>query len=192
MKSKDMSALDFSIKVSVMVFASYFLLACGSNDMQDLRKQLEEIESKPKGRIPPPPEFKAFETFTYQSAGLRSPFERPADVEIRTVVSDGKVVKPDLNRRKEALERFSLDAMSFVGTLSKEKEGNELYALVDDGDGGVHRVQVGDYLGQNNGKVVLVDRRRLELIEIVPNGQVNDEGEKLWMERPRSLVLRDE
>lgn len=181
------------LKLMLVLLSSVAILGCSSNDgMQDLRVKLKEIEDKPKGRIPPPPEFKAFDTFTYQSAGMRSPFEKPVEVIFQEKIQVGESVKPDLERRKEALEKFSLDAMAFVGTLSKEDEGNSLYAIIDDGDGGVHRVQVGDYLGQNHGKVLNINTRRIELIEIVPSGQLDDDGNKLWIERPRNLVLRDE
>lgn len=187
-----MNVFSHYAKNLLVVCSVTLLLACGSEDMQDLRIQLDEIKAKPKGRIPPPPEFKSFESFTYQSSGLRSPFEKPVEVIFDTKINLGKSVKPDLDRRREALEKFSLDAMSFVGTLSKPEEGDVLYAIIDDGSGGVHRVQEGDYLGQNHGKVVSINVRRVEVVEIVPSGQLDDEDNKLWIERPRSLVLRDE
>lgn len=179
------------------IFSSLFVLVlvgCSStDDLKDLKDQLAEIEAKPKGRIPPPPEFKAFQTFTYQSAGLRSPFERPVEVIFESKLQANASVKPDMQRRKEALERFSLDSMSFVGTLVKEDEkGAALWAIIDDGEGGVHRIKEGNYLGQNHGKVLSITDRRVEVLEIVPSGQLDDEGNKLWIERPRSLVLRDE
>jgi type IV pilus assembly protein PilP len=185
--------INVLFKIILLTFLSFSFYACSSSDdMQDVRAKLKEIEDKPKGRIPPPPEFKAFETFTYQSAGVRSPFEKPVEVIFETEIQAGESVEPDLQRRKEALEKYSLDAMSFVGTLSKEDEGNELFAIIDDGDGGVHRVQAGDYLGQNHGKIININVRRIEVMEIVPSGQLDDEGNKLWIERPRNLVLRDE
>ncbi len=180
------------VKPFLILFSLAFLVSCGSGDqMADLRQKLKEIDEKPKGRIPAPPEFKAFESYTYQAAGLRSPFEQPAEEVIGPAVAN-KAVTPDLERRKQALEKFSLDSMAFVGTLSKEKLGDELYALVDDGAGNVHRVQVGDYLGQNFGKILTISARKVEILEIVPSGQLDDDGNKLWIERPRNLILRDE
>jgi len=174
-----------------LVLSLMLISACGSNDDYDaLIQKLDDIQARPKGRIPPPPEFKAFEIFTYQSAGLRSPFERPLlDDDFKPPVSSGRSVKPDDLRRKEALEKFSLDAMSYVGTL--EHENDSTWAIVDDGQGGVHRVTSGNFLGKNNGKIVNIEQRRIELLEIIPSGQLDDDGNKLWIERPRSLVLRD-
>jgi len=182
----------FNVLLVSLISLTLFASCSSSDDMQDLREKMLEIEKKPKGRIPPPPEFKAFETFTYQSAGMRSPFERPVEIIFESKIQVGNSVKPDLDRRKEALEKFSLDAMAFVGTLAKEDEGNTLYAIIDDGDGGVHRVQESDYMGQNHGRIVSINARRIELLETVPSGQLDDDGNKLWIERPRNLVLRDE
>ena len=87
--------------LSIAVFTT-LLMACGSSgEFEDLNAKLDEIRAKPKGRIPPPPEFKAFEIFTYQAAGLRSPFEIPVEVVLETKVRTGPSVKPDLQRRKE-------------------------------------------------------------------------------------------
>lgn len=68
-----------------------------------------------------------------------------------------------------------------VGTLSND---SGFFALVG-GAGGVHRVKVGDYLGRNHGRVVSVDEAKIDVIEIVPDG---DQG---WLERPRSLTLKE-
>ncbi len=53
------------------------------------------------------------------------------------------------------------------------------------GAGGVHRVRVGDYLGRNDGKVVGISEGKIDVIEIVPDGEGN------WLERPRSLTLKE-
>jgi type IV pilus assembly protein PilP len=44
---------------------------------------------------------------------------------------------------------------------------------------------VGDYLGRNHGKVVGIDESKVDVIEIVPDGEGG------WLERPRSLALRE-
>jgi type IV pilus assembly protein PilP len=90
-------------------------------------------------------------------------------------------VKPPANHVKEYLERFNLSSLSMVGTLSQEES---IWALIEDGQGGVHRVQVGDYLGASWGKVDTITASRIDLTEIVSDGS---EG---WLMRPRSLELR--
>ena len=70
-----------------------------------------------------------------------------------------------------------------VGTL-KRPEGS-LFALVQDPDGGLHRVQEGNFMGRNHGKILSVGAVKIDVIEIVSDGQ---EG---WIERPRTIVLNE-
>jgi type IV pilus assembly protein PilP len=74
---------------------------------------------------------------------------------------------PIKNRNKEYLEQFPLDTLNMVGTL--EREGRT-YGLVQTNDGLVHRVLPGNYLGQNDGRIVTVTEGRIEVEELVSNG----------------------
>ena len=67
-----------------------------------------------------------------------------------------------------------------VGTMTRE--GDQV-ALIKSPDGLISRVNVGNYLGQNHGKVVAIKEDRVELVEIVPDGLGG------WLERPASLAL---
>jgi len=55
--------------------------------------------------------------------------------------------------------------------------------LIRTPDGIVHRVQVGQYMGQNEGRVIAVESSKINLTEIVPDGLGG------FMERPASLAL---
>ena len=50
---------------------------------------------------------------------------------------------------------------------------------------GVHRVKIGDYLGTNHGKVVAISESQIDVVEIVTDGEGG------WVERPRSLTLKE-
>ncbi|MCB1693939.1 MAG: pilus assembly protein PilP, partial [Pseudomonadales bacterium] len=50
--------------------------------------------------------------------------------------------------------------------------------------GGVHRVQVGDFMGTNWGKIESINDTRIDLTEIVSDGQGG------WLRRPRTLELK--
>lgn len=169
------------------------LAGCSSqNEFEDLKEWVKEVQQRPQGRIRPPPEFKPHATFSYSAAGLRSPFQPPVVVEESTIeVSTDVTISPDFNRVKEYLESFSFDALSLVGTINRNDGDTTLWGLVDDGSGGVHRVKEGDYLGKNHGRIINVSSVKIEVIEIVPSGQLTDTGDKLWIERPRTLVLKD-
>lgn len=159
------------------------LTACSQgNGFSDLDKFMADTRAKPRGHVEPLPEFKAYEAFSYSAADRRAPFEPPIDVQL-TMVDEQPVsdVEPDLDRPKEVLENHDLKTLDMVGTL-QGPEG-ALFALVRDGEGGIHRVTQGNYMGKNYGRIVGVSETRIELIEIVPNGRGG------WVERPRSLSL---
>jgi type IV pilus assembly protein PilP len=174
-----------SVSFLVLFSITLLLSACGGDaQFDDLRARMDEIKGKPKGRIEPPPEFKVYKAFSYGAAGLRSPFDRPVDVELASLPQQRSNVKPDLNRPKEVLEQYGIDSLAMVGTL--ERPGGSLFALVRDPDQGLHRVRPGNYIGRNFGKITSVTPSKIDVIEIVSDGQ---DG---WIERPRTLVLRDE
>ena len=76
-------------------------------------------------------------------------------------------LSPNAQRRKEALEEYPLDSLKMNGTL---EAGAQIWAIVAAPDGVVHRVKKGNYVGQNNGKVVNVSEQKMEIREIVPDG----------------------
>ena len=175
------------MKLLTVFFAVVGILGvsgCASDgEFADLRAQMEEVKKRPKGRIEPPPEFKTYKTFSYSAAALRSPFSPPVAIETVAIPAKRSNVKPDFNRAKEPLEDFGIDSLQMVGTL-RRPEG-ALYALVQDPDGGLHRVQEGNFMGRNHGKILTVDVIKIDVIEIVSDGQ---EG---WIERPRTIVLNE-
>lgn len=172
-----------AVKVSRTLAAmscALWLAGCGGG-YSDLDAFMAEAKARPAGVIPPIPPFKAYKTFTYSAAGLRSPFERPVEVQELIRLGGDKKVEPNLDRPKEFLEQFSIDSLSMVGSVEM---GGTLWALVQDAEGGVHRVRQGNYMGRNYGQIVELTNSYMALIEIVPDGK---DG---WVERPRKLELR--
>jgi type IV pilus assembly protein PilP len=91
---------------------------------------------------------------------LRSPF-------VPSIRALPSAVRPNPDRPRQYLERFPLDSLKLVGTL---RLGKDVYALVQDPHGIVHRVTYGNYLGQNDGKIVAIHPNGLVLREILANG----------------------
>ena len=149
-----------------------------SDDNEQLRAQIDEIKSRPGGRIEPLPEVKPYETFAYPSADQRSPFEPGAAS--GSVGANG--IRPDSSRPREFLEQFSLDTLKMVGTLRLKAQ---VYGLVQTKDGLVHRVLPGNHLGQQDGRITAIDEAKISLIEIVPDGTGG------FIERPAALALSD-
>ena len=67
-----------------------------------------------------------------------------------------------------------------VGTLSDD---NGFWALLA-AEGSVYRVQVGDYVGRNHGRIIGITETEIQVIEIVKSGS------ERWVERPRTLNLK--
>lgn len=171
------------IRSAWMMVAALALAGCQqSAQMNDLERFVAQVKARPGGEIEPVPTFENYEPFVYRANAMRSPFLAPIEVrQLDQPVTDPNI-KPDLNRSREYLEQFSLDALSMVGTLAL-KDG-QIFALVGDTQGQISKVTAGNYLGQNYGKVTRITELAIELTEIVPDG---GEG---WLERPRTLALK--
>lgn len=154
---------------------------CVSRDYSDLDQFMAEKRVRPGGIIAPIPTFKAYEAFAYSATRLRSPFDQPIEVREITQLQAATAIKPDETRVKEFLEQYTFDSLAMVGTL--ERSGDN-WALVQDPDGGIHRVQVGNYLGRNHGKIVELADTYVAVVEIVSDG--TSDG---WVERPRTIEL---
>jgi type IV pilus assembly protein PilP len=153
-------------------------LAAGcSGGQSDLQKWLADTRQKPGGHIEPLPEVKPYETFVYADAMMRSPFT-PQGPAVTTQSS----LRPNTRRNREFLEGFSLDTLKMVGTF---KVGPSFYGLVQSKDGLVHKVQPGNYLGQNDGKITDITGSKISIVEIIPDGLGG------YIERPASLALAD-
>lgn len=160
----------------------FVLVGCaGGNEFADIREFMAEVEKKPRGQIPPLPEFAPYQPFTYGAANLRSPFNPPIIVPPKTEEQRRNIgVKPPQNHVKQFLERFNISDLSMVGTLN---QNNQTWALIQDNTGGVHRVTVGDYMGTQWGQIESIEDTRIDIVEIVGDGAGG------WLRRPRTLEL---
>jgi type IV pilus assembly protein PilP len=153
------------------------VVGCGRGT-GDLQSWVAEVQNRPPPPLDPLPVMQQFETFEYAAQGMRDPFSAPSD---RTSGAGGGP-RPDPSRRKETLEAFPLDSLDMVGTLGGQ-EG--VWGLVMAPDRVVHRVRPGNYLGQNEGRIMSVREDRIELVELVPDGAGG------WLERQASIALDD-
>jgi type IV pilus assembly protein PilP len=173
--------LGLLTKVGVVALLGLGLSACSNRDFADLDAFMAEKRARPGGIIAPIPTFKAYEAFAYSATTLRSPFDRPIEVREITQLQAMSAVKPDENRAKEFLEQFTFDSLAMVGTLER---GDTEWTLIQDPEGGVHRVKLGNFLGRNHGKIVETTDSFVAVVEIVSDG--TEDG---WVERPRTIKL---
>ncbi|AVE06728.1 pilus assembly protein [Pseudomonas palleroniana] len=113
----------------------------------------------------------------YDSSARRDPFLPPASQ--NDWISGQPALAPDPARSRGKLEGLATDQFEMVGTLSR---GGQVFALLRAASE-VYRLAVGDYLGQNHGRVRAIHEGHIELVELFPDGQ------GAWLERPRTLKL---
>jgi len=148
------------------ICASLLSITGCSQDVSDLQSFIAQTKSAHVGSVKPIPQFKPYESFSYSAAELRDPFVATADVE----EDDGtktSLLNPDSTRPRQPLEVFPLDTLSMVGIL---EQNEQLWGLIKDPQNIVHRVQVGNYMGQNEGRVIEINESAIFLVEIIPDG----------------------
>jgi len=158
------------------------LAGCSSDGLDDLREFVKNAHADRKPKIEPLPEIKPYEAFAYAASDLTDPFS-PANLKPQSAQGRLSGPRPDMNRRKEPLEDFPLDALKMVGTLSR---GKQSWAVIQAPDGTVHRVQKGNYMGQNFGRITRVTEDKVDLVELVQGAM----GE--WVEREASLAIQEQ
>lgn len=152
-----------SLLRAVCLAAAILLVGCSSGVDDELRGYIAEVKARPGGRIEPLPQIRPYETFAYTADSLRSPFE-PDRPDSPSAIAGPKPIK---DRNKEYLEQFPLDTLAMVGTL---ENAGTTYGLLQTQDGMVHRVTPGNYVGQNDGRIVNIESAEIRLEELVSDG----------------------
>lgn len=166
---------------AVLATAVVVAIAGCAGGTDDLEAYIDEVKARPGGRIEPLPQIQPAPTFVYEADERRGPFT-PETPESRAGSNPNAVQGPDPNRPREFLEQFSLDTLRMVGTLDS---GGGAFGLVQTNDGLIHRVSVGNHLGQNYGRILSISDSSISLVEIIPDGLGG------YLERPASVGLSD-
>lgn len=174
---------------AVLIMLSFLIAGCDSNT-DDLQAWVKSVKAKPAGPIEPMPEVKPTPSFEYSASDFRSPFaELEPEVESELqIIAEGcdAAVQPDPNRRREDLERFSLDSMEMVGAMFKSEEQWGLVKMTSGPSAGkVFKVTTGNYLGVNHGRIVDINEFRIMIETLVPDGQ------GCWEKRVINLALNE-
>ena len=155
------------------------LVGCDSR-IDAVNQRMAEIRNEPALPIEPAPVFAPVPLFNYAAHQLKSPF-MPSSLAAELKIMSGKQVYPNFNRQPQPLESYALESLNMKGSM--RDKGNNTIALIQTPDGQVERVQVGSYLGVNQGRITKISPTQIDLVEIVPDGR---DG---YVERPRTLVL---
>lgn len=171
--------------VFLMVCAA-ILSACTSSGQDELSDWMAEQRKLIKPQIAPISEPIRFIPQAYTQEAAVEPFsvQKLAQALKRDATrasANAALIAPELNRRKEPLESSPLDAVTMVGSLLKQGKPVALVKV----DNLLYQVRVGNYLGQNFGRVTRITETELVLREIVQDAI----GE--WTERAATLQLRE-
>lgn len=167
--------------LSPLVLMLVLLTGCSSDGLDDLREFVKTAHADRRPKIEPLPEIRPYEAFAYAASDLVDPFS-PANLRPQTAQSKLSGPRPDMNRRKEPLEDYPLDSLKMVGTLSK---GKQAWGIIQTTDGAVYRVQKGNHLGQNFGRITRVTDDKIDIVELIQGAM----GE--WVEREASIAVQE-
>jgi type IV pilus assembly protein PilP len=176
----------FHLRPLCVASLALVLVACG-HDMTDLTTYVQEVKARKSKDIDPIPQIKPYEAFAYVEAGRRQPFT-PIEQQ-RDPAKDAQSNNPDatappeaVQRNREPLEEFPLDGLRMMGVI---KINSKVFALVKAPDNVIHRVAMGNYLGQNYGKIVGINDTEINLSEVVSDGFGG------WVKRTAVLAITE-
>ncbi len=167
-----------TFKIQLLLLASVILLSACTRGNSDLLNWLNEVKNRPAPPLDPLPLIVDPPVVVYSPDGLRDPFGVPP----LNRASNAGGPSPDLNRRRQPLEAFTLDSLSMVGTIGT---GSNLVGLILAPDKVTYRVTPGVYIGQSDGRILSVSPSLVELVELVPDGNGG------WIERQANIVMNE-
>lgn len=162
------------------------LTACGTSDQDELQAWMTEQRNQTKPRVDRLPEPTKFTPQAYTQDGTIEPFSNQKLAQAlkrdsNQATANAALIAPELARRKEPLEASPLDSVAMVGSMVKVGQPVALVRV----DNLLYQVRVGNYLGQNYGRITKVTETGLSLREIVQDAA----GE--WIERTSTLQLQE-
>jgi type IV pilus assembly protein PilP len=177
-----------SLNLKLVPFANFKLLpilalgvllaACSGDEGDDLDQYMRDAAKDIKPSVKPLPDVKPYAALPYNADGsLVDPFRA------RKASNKTSNLQPNLNRPKEPMEAYPLESLKYVGLLSRKKL---TYALLKTPDNNVQQVKVGNYVGQNYGRIMQITDSEVLLNEIVQDELSGD-----WVERVSNLALQE-
>jgi len=161
------------------------LSGCFNSKNAELKQWMIAERGNTVAKVKPVSEPKKFTPQAYDQSAEISPFNNQKLLQaLRRDTTQSKnslaLLAPELSRRKETLESSPLDTISMVGSIDKNKSKVGLLKV----DKLLYQVKVGNYIGQNYGRITKITDKEIVLREIVQDAA----GE--WIERTANLQLQ--
>jgi len=176
-----------SYRLILLIVIVLGLSGCGSSGDDELRQWMSELRATTKPKVTPLTEPKQFLPQTYAMDSGVEPFNsikltQALRRESTQSASNAALIAPEMARRKEPLESYPLDVMAMVGSLDKKGAPTALLKV----DKLLYQVRVGNYIGQNYGRITKITENSIQLREIVQDATGD------WIERAASLDLQED
>jgi type IV pilus assembly protein PilP len=170
---------------SCVLVVSISLRGCFSSKDAELQQWMVEQKGNTPTKVPQIAAPKKFVPQAYTQQSAMEPFNNQKLLQaLRRDSSQSAanlaLISPELARSKEALESFPLDMVSMVGTLNKKNTPVALLRV----DKLLYQAKVGNYVGQNYGRITKITDSEIVLREIAQDAS----GE--WIERKVNLQLQ--
>lgn len=168
---------------ALLVVAAAALAGC-SAEQEELQVWMEQQKREVRPNVPPLSPPKRFDPQPYTEARAVEPFSaQKLSVALKQEArAPNSLFAAEVNRRKEPLEAYPLDSMKMVGSVSRAGRQFALLRV----DNLLYQVKVGDYIGQNYGKITKISETDVAVREVVQDAS----GE--WVERPAALQLQEQ
>lgn len=164
------------------------VLATGCTDQmhEDLQEWIQQQKSMARPRVQPIKAPTVFIPQAYEMADATEPFNRSKLTQVLAQDTDREhanvaLLTQEQNRRKEELESYPLDSITMVGSMQKGRQHIALLKV----NQLIYQAAVGNYLGQNYGRIVHIDEHRIRLREVVQDASGD------WVERMATLDLQE-
>ena len=154
--------VSISIIFSIILVALLGLTACNSKQQRQekLDKYVKEVSLQPKAKKQSVPKIKKYESIAYKPKKIRDPFLPLENTRSK------KATSPHPDRTPEPLEALPIDSLYLVGTLHR---GKKIWAVLLTPSNKIYHVAVGNYIGQNNGRITNITAGKVYVTESVPN-----------------------
>jgi type IV pilus assembly protein PilP len=169
-------------KVDLILPLMTLIVLGGCSPEQDIQQWMNQQRQAAVPRVAPIIKPVPFVPVTYTQSTAPDPFETDRLTKVLKAQNAGSdaLLQAELSRRREPLEAFPLDTMTMVGTL--DKKGQQV-ALIK-ANNLLYQIRLGNYLGQDYGRVTKITENAIELREIVQDSS----GQ--WIERNTTLQLQ--
>ena len=142
--------------------AALALGACSTAEHEDLKAWMQEQSQGMKGKVPKLPEVKPFPAVSYAGLTLTPPFSQAKIVSAEAVADKSA---PDRDRPRQPLESFPLEDLRLTGVIV---DRGTTYALIQPPPPNKPKhVKVGEFMGQNFGRVTEISKEGMTVIETV-------------------------